>query len=207
MTSRAVVLFARTPEAEVAAKHLPLQRVALFEKLIGAWLSAAEESGATPVIACAVPDRERFDRISPHVPREYVNQIGRSFGERLANTARMCRAFSAVAIVGIDTKVVDLERVFEAVESNDAVIAPACDGGINLIAYRDPPLELLRSFAIGDASIAARCIAYFPSVQVLAASHDFDALDRDSSLQTFEGGGEPPHSKPRSVESLRAPPQ
>ena len=185
MTSRALLLFARTPEAEAAAKGLAKGAAALFEALIASWLRVAEDAGATAVIACEPAARARHSAIAPRQPRAYVDQTGKTFGERLANAAAACRNFDAVIIAGIDAPPMDLTSAFAKLESGEAdgVIAPAKDGGINGIGYAVAPLELLAGFEIGDRSLAARCIAAFDKIHILERCSDIDSPTRIRSAR------------------------
>ena len=193
MTRRAVLLFARTPEAEAAAKGLPQRAAAIFEALIRAWLRAAESGGATAVIACSPADRSRLSAIAPRCSRLYVDQAGETFGDRLAGAAAACSRFSPIVIAGIDAPPPDLQTAFEQLEHGDvdAAIAPARDGGINVIGFVTAPLDLLRSFTIGDTSLASRCLAAFDTVLRLEASTDIDspkcvqAASREGSWRQF----------------------
>jgi len=57
MTRRAVLIFARSPEAEAAAKHLPIEKAArLFRSLLDSWLDAARACGATPIIRAVLSE-------------------------------------------------------------------------------------------------------------------------------------------------------
>lgn len=177
MTRRAVILFARTPEAEAAAKRLdPRAAVPLFESVTAAWLRAAVAADATPVIACE-NNRQRFDRIAADVPRMYVDQGCGTFGARLAVVSQI--PFESILIAGIDAPPPpDLDRAFAALDDGevDGVIAPARDGGVNVIGFRTPPLELLRSFSVRDRSIRVRCVRAFARVYVLETASDIDSV-------------------------------
>src|SRR5437762_12124751 len=86
--ARAIVLFARTPEAEAASKRLRVSRTApLFAAVVASWLRAASRIGATPIVACNAADRERLAAIAPDVARLWIAQQGASFGHRLAGAA------------------------------------------------------------------------------------------------------------------------
>ncbi len=180
MTRRAVVLFARTPEAEARAKGLSARAATLFEALIASWLRAAETAGAVPVIACKPSARQRLSTIAARIPRHYVDQTGVTFGDRLAHAALAVSEFSCVLIAGIDAPPPDLDEAFEALECGDfdAVVASARDGGVNVIGFREAPIELLRSFAIDDRSIAARCFRHFERVVRLGTASDIDSVVR-----------------------------
>jgi hypothetical protein len=127
------------------------------------------------VISCASP--ARFDAIAPEVPRLYIAQRGATFGERLASTAEAAFAlgFDEVVITGIDVAPC-LGGVFEALACADAVVQPADDGGINLIALRAPERALLSSIKPRQRDVIQRCRAYFDSLVVLGGAPDIDSL-------------------------------
>jgi glycosyltransferase A (GT-A) superfamily protein (DUF2064 family) len=182
MTQRTVILFARTPEAEVAAKGLSRQAVVLFETLTANWLRATVAAGARPLISCDPESRSRFASIAAEAERDYVDQEGDTFGERVAAAASHAEdlGFRTIAIAGIDAPPpVDLERSFELLESGsiDGAIAPSRDGGVNIIAFRAVPFALLLSFEARDASIAARCVEHFARIYTFAPASDIDCVD------------------------------
>jgi glycosyltransferase A (GT-A) superfamily protein (DUF2064 family) len=181
MTRRAVVLFARTPEAEAVAKGLPLRSAALFETLIADWIRVSFAAGATAVLACTPASRKRLSRIAPELPRTYVDQGCGSFGERLAAVANAVASRSdATIIAAIDAPPHDLETAFERLESADvdAIIAPARDGGINAIGFRQAPIDLLETFTVGDADLLARCRRHFDRIYEMVPATDIDSLER-----------------------------
>jgi glycosyltransferase A (GT-A) superfamily protein (DUF2064 family) len=173
--SRAVVIFARAPEVEAAVKGLPNRFAALFDRNVAAWLRAAAAAGATPVISCAA--FARFDAIAPEIERIYIAQSGATFGERLASTAEAAFAlgFSEVLISGIDIAP-NTAGVFEALASADAVVQPADDGGINLIALHAPERALLAAIRPRQRDVVERCRAYFASLIVLGSAPDIDSF-------------------------------
>jgi glycosyltransferase A (GT-A) superfamily protein (DUF2064 family) len=177
--SRAIVIFARSPEWEAASKRLPVDRAApLFRSVLAAWLHAAVRANATAVIACSSDSRPRMESIAAGVPRMYVDQNGRTFGERLATSAAAVfdLGFQSVLITGIDVAPsVDLERAFHSLEAGRDVIAPARDGGINLIGLRAPAGELLATFSTRDGRLAERCREYFTSLDELPPACDLDS--------------------------------
>ena len=188
MTRRAVVLFARTPEAEAAAKRLSRRAIPLFQSLIARWLRAAVEAGATPFIACERSSRARFGSIATDVRREFIDQNGETFGERLANAALSVAGYETIVITGIDAPPPrDLAKAFARLETHevDAAIAPARDGGVNVIAFREVPLELLAGFVSGDTAIATHCRAAFERVHELERASDIDSF-QDIARARFE---------------------
>jgi glycosyltransferase A (GT-A) superfamily protein (DUF2064 family) len=179
--SRAIVIFARAPEREAASKRLPIERAArLFRSVIAAWLRTAERARATPVIVCPAEARKRMATIAADVPRIYVDQRGSNFGERLANSSEEVFAlgFQSVVITGIDVAPPDdLDAAFRSLEAGRCLIAPARDGGVNLIGLRSPARELLSTFAVRDPRIADRCRRFFDALEELAPSSDIDSLE------------------------------
>jgi glycosyltransferase A (GT-A) superfamily protein (DUF2064 family) len=193
--SRAVVIFARTPESEAAAKRLPRVRAsALFRSLFAAWQRAARAAGAE--LLC-------------------IEQRGNTFGERLANCAddAFARGFRAVVITGIDVVPPrGLESAFRSVEAGRAVIAPSYDGGVNLIGLCHPARDLLITFAQRNRHIAARCRAYFGAVDELPVARDIDSLDdfyealREERLPPVAVRLKPAHALRAAATITRAPP-
>ncbi|HJT16151.1 MAG TPA: DUF2064 domain-containing protein [Thermoanaerobaculia bacterium] len=168
---RALVIFARSPEGEAAAKRLPLHRAAaLFRSNLAAWMRAAHAANA--------------DVLQPA-------QRGRTFGERLANAAddAFALGYDAIVITGIDVPACDLDRAFRTMPA----IAPARDGGVNLIGLCAPARDLLLTFRPRDGHVAARCRRYFAHLHELPVArdidtiHDFNAAVCEDRLQPVAG--------------------
>jgi glycosyltransferase A (GT-A) superfamily protein (DUF2064 family) len=170
MRPRAVVLFARSPWREAAAKGLRGETAALFRKLISSWMRAA--GCAQIIVACDEVDREALDGIAPSIDRITLFQRGATFGERLANATDDAFALGCdrVIVAGIDAPPPDLEHVFKLLDEHDVVAAPANDGGVNLIALAAPAHELLASIEIGQ-----RCIEIFAGAAILDCVTDIDS--------------------------------
>src|SRR2546422_3282365 len=125
MSSRALLIFARTPEAEAAAKRLPLATAApLFRAVLKSWIVSATAAGATPIIACRSEDRRRLSAYAT-----CIEQRGSAFGERLANAAKDARklGFESVILTGIDAPPCPLETAFALLENGTDVVAPSRD--------------------------------------------------------------------------------
>jgi glycosyltransferase A (GT-A) superfamily protein (DUF2064 family) len=161
MRPRAVVLFARSPWREAAAKGLPGETAALFRKLIAAWMHAAVAAGARVIVACEDADRDGLSEIARNVDRLTLTQRGHSFGERLANAAddAFARGYEQVIVAGIDAPPPDLDGVFRLLDQHSVVAAPSTDGGVNLIGLSTPAPELLASIEVG-----VRCSHAFPLI-------------------------------------------
>jgi len=192
--SRAIVIFARSPEREAIAKKLPIDRAAaLFRSHVAAWERAARAAHAVVL---------------------RVEQKGRTFGERLANAAddAFARGYTAIVLTGIDVPAVDLEAAFRSIECGRPVIAPARDGGVNLIGLGSPARGLLSRFRQRDRGVADLCRAYFESVHELPVTrdvdtiHDFYAILCEERPQPVAGRLKPPRKQINRIESPRAPP-
>jgi glycosyltransferase A (GT-A) superfamily protein (DUF2064 family) len=172
MRARALVLFARSPWREAAAKGLRGDSAALFRRLTTAWMRSAAACGARVIVACDDADREALGRIEPSIDRLTLTQRGATFGERLANAADDAFALhhERVIVAGIDAPPPDLNRAFALLEEHEIVAAPARDGGVNLIGLRAPAHALLASIEIGQ-----RCINAFASAAILASVTDIDS--------------------------------
>jgi hypothetical protein len=66
----------------------------------------------------------------------------------------------------------DLERAFRSMP----VIAPARDGGVNLMGLCAPARDLLLTFRPRDRHVAARCRRYFARLHELPVARDIDTI-------------------------------
>ena len=166
----AIVLFARSPRREAAAKRMP-HAAPLFRAVVAAWLDAAQKHGATAVIACEDEDRLALAGIAPHVDREWIAQQGRTFGERVVAAAgEAFTRFDAVIIAAIDAPPPrDLGTAFDALRNGRTVIGPARDGGVNFIGVTSLDEELLTNLTV------RRCRERCPRLVVLHAVTDLDS--------------------------------
>jgi glycosyltransferase A (GT-A) superfamily protein (DUF2064 family) len=174
MARRAVLIFARTPETEAAAKGLPVERAApLFRTLLDSWLNAASACDATAIVAS--PTRLDVDAL-------YIAQRGASFGERLAHSCDDAwkLGFDSILIAGIDAPPPrSLDQAFAVLDRGraDVVVAPARDGGLNLIGLRSPAFEFLSTIRLRERHLLQRCRDFFPSIFILPIVSDIDSLD------------------------------
>lgn len=166
----AIVLFARSPEREAAAKRMP-SAAPLFRAVIAAWLDAAQRHGATAIIACENGDRAALARIAPHLHRQWIEQCGRSFGERVAAAAgEAFSAFDAVIVAAIDAPPPrNLGDAFDALRRGITVVGPARDGGVNFIGLTSLDADLLMRLTV------RRCRERCPRLLVLDAVTDLDS--------------------------------
>ncbi|HEX2833394.1 MAG TPA: DUF2064 domain-containing protein [Thermoanaerobaculia bacterium] len=185
MKRTAVVLFARSPEREAAAKGMRFA-APLFRRVIAAWLESASRAGATPLIACEEADLAALAAIAPSVSREWLPQRGASFGERVANASSDALSrFDAIVLAAIDAPPpACLASVLQSVAAGATVVAPARDGGINFIAFSTCDRELLSELTL------ARCRERIGSLVVLDAITDVDsrvALDAARHERAWRG--------------------
>lgn len=168
---QAVVLFARSPEREAAAKRLH-GTAPLFRAVVAAWLRKAAACGARPVIACEARDREALAAIAPEVAREWIEQRDDAFGERVCATATeaFARGFSSVVIAAIDAPPPRrLGDALQALASGTPVVGPARDGGVNFIGVTHADRALLAQLTF------ARCRKALPHALIFEAATDVDS--------------------------------
>ncbi|HUP62082.1 MAG TPA: DUF2064 domain-containing protein [Thermoanaerobaculia bacterium] len=190
----AIVLFARSPEREAAAKRMP-SSAPLFRSLAAAWLREAMRCGAAPVIACSARDREAFAAIAPDVPRAWIEQRGGAFGDRVAAVAEeaFARGLDAVIVAAIDAPPRELDRALRALSRGVAVVSPSRDGGINYIGLLAPERELLRRLAPRRRDLVRVCAGYFARLEVVGGAVDLDSRDglavvgRDRAWRAYVG--------------------
>ena len=170
MPATAIVLFARSPEREAAAKRMP-GAAPLFRAVIAAWLDAARRHGAAAVIACENEDRAAIARIAPHVDRLWIEQGAGSFDDRVvAAAAKAFATFDTVLIAAIDAPPPrDLGAALDALRRGVTVVGPARDGGVNFIGLRSFDENLLRRLTV------SRCRQLCGELLLLGAVTDLDS--------------------------------
>jgi glycosyltransferase A (GT-A) superfamily protein (DUF2064 family) len=177
MNPPAIVLFARSPEREAAAKGMR-SSAALFRAVVEKWLVAARVHGVVPVIACVAEDRASLAAIAPHVERLWIEQREQHFGARVAAAATDAFAlgFVRVILAAIDAPPHrELGRALDALARGVSVIAPARDGGINLIGLTSPERALLERFSPRRRDLVRLCRAHFRELVVLDTTTDVDS--------------------------------
>ena len=165
-----ILLFARSPEREAAAKRMPAA-APLFRAVIAAWLDAARRHGAAAAIACEDEDRAALAKIAPHVERRWIAQRGRTFGERVVAAAgEAFETFDAVIVAAIDAPPPkNLHAAFDALRNGKTVVGPARDGGVNFIGLTELNESLLQRLTL------RRCREQCPQLVVLRAVTDLDS--------------------------------
>ena len=178
MISTAIVLFARSPEREAAAKRIG-SAAPLFRAVIAAWLREAHSCGATPVVACSAMDRAALASIAPEIERQWIEQRGATFGERVVSATddAFARGFDAVIVAAIDAPPRDLREALAALERGVPVVAPSRDGGINYIGLIAPEPELLKQLEPRRRDLLDVCKRYFERIYVMRGAIDLDSND------------------------------
>jgi hypothetical protein len=157
--NRYLVLFAREPRREAREKGFGARGADLFAGFAVGWREAARRCGARLILATPPEDRVAWRHFLPeNEDALWIPQRGASFGDRLAGIARQASALPGHAVlVGGDVAPSRsaLGEAFAALERGaDAVIAPAADGGVSLVALRYADAKLLASLAPRQ-----RCVA------------------------------------------------
>ena len=156
---RFLVLFARDPAREARVKGFdPSGAEDLFASFAFGWLQAAEEAGARLVVATPAEDLAAWRaRLPSDRGILWICQRGRSFGERLEESARRValRGGSTVLVGGdVPPCARSARRAFEALERGaNAVLAPALDGGVSLVGLGAADLDLLKGLAAGSRDV------------------------------------------------------
>ncbi len=163
-----IVVFCKAPEpgqvkTRLASSVGEAEACRVHEALATRMISEAVASNLAPVELWCSPstDHPFFERFD--VPR-YLQQ-GADLGERMhcAIDGASGRA-DAVVLVGTDCPPIDrdyLDLALSSLESADAVLGPAEDGGYGLIGLRRPRLSLFSDMAWSTASVAAITVERF----------------------------------------------
>jgi glycosyltransferase A (GT-A) superfamily protein (DUF2064 family) len=182
--TRTLVLFAREPTAEAREKGLACAGgAALFRSLAQRWRDAAAKAGASLIVATPPEDLARWRAaLSESGGVSWIPQRGENLGVRLEDAAR--RAASLVnrwVIAGGDVAPSEalLNDAFEALEGGaDAVLSPAPDGGVSLLALSNADLDLLRGIRPRRRTVFGVLLEALKSrgrrVSIIRAAADFD---------------------------------
>ena len=178
--SRALLLFARSPEMEARCKGLPLRDgAALFHRIAQLWSEAAKAAGANLFLST----NEAGWAVS--VPGAVVlEQREAAFGVRLADSVEQVFAAGATAMIvaGIDTPPIPsiLNEAFLYLERHRdaAVIGPARDGGIYLLGLTRPDRDLLEGIKPRQHDVVEHCRRFLrgSTLLLLPVVSDLDSL-------------------------------
>jgi glycosyltransferase A (GT-A) superfamily protein (DUF2064 family) len=181
---RYLVLFARDPGREAREKGFGAPGEDLFATFAAGWREAARRVQARVVVAAPPEDLAAWrGRLGPDASEIlWIGQRGRSFGERLEDVARCAASLPGHAVlVGGDVAPTRraLVEAFDALEQGaDAVLAPARDGGVSLLAVPSRDSDLLATLAPRQRDVAEtlrqRLAARGRCVALVAAAPDVD---------------------------------
>ena len=191
MAPRVLVLFAREPRREALEKGLaPVAGERLFAAFAKGWIEAASRCGARVFLATPAGDRAAWRRVFPGAELLFLKQRGKSFGECLEDSARQAAALGGhVVLVGGDVAPapLGLAAAFDFLDQDaGAVIAPARDGGVSLVALHEEDLDLLGRVAPKRSDVfsrlSKRLLARGRRVEVVAPAPDVDGRRQLRSL-------------------------
>jgi glycosyltransferase A (GT-A) superfamily protein (DUF2064 family) len=192
--SRYLVLFAREPRREALAKGFGASGQDLFVAFARGWLDLARRARAQIVIATPPEDRPGWRRRLPEAAEAlWIIQAGSTFGDRLEGVARRAAKLPGAAVlVGGDVAPSEqaVLAAFAALESGaQAVVGPAPDGGVSLVALPYEDADLLRFVRPRQGRVAERLRRGLEdrgrSIIRVGSAADIDGL---STLVSFERG-------------------
>ena len=140
----AIVLFARDPRIEATHKRLVGRRsVAVHAALLAETAMRCDVVPDTDLVFAWEGDPDKAWLLQP---RAVVGQRGRTFGAKLLNAARdvLSLGYTRLVFVGADCPSIDATLIASAarkLDDVDAVLGPATDGGVNLLALRGEALD------------------------------------------------------------------
>ena len=172
---RCIVLFARAPRDEAAAKKL-IRGERFFARLLH---ETAARAAALPGVDLLVASEA-----SVPLPRgaRRVRQSGGSFGQRLesALTEARRRGYEQIVVIGGDTpglRTSDLAAAFEKLSDHEVVLGPAPDGGVYLIGLRVNPAGLFEGISWCTPRVFGQLRDRGGSVAILCEiRHDVDGF-------------------------------
>jgi rSAM/selenodomain-associated transferase 1 len=159
-----VAVFARAPVPGAVKTRLapllgPEGAAALHAGLVRQALSIATMAAVGPVELWCAPDESHpfFARCAEQFRLTLHRQVGADLGERMHGAiAAGLAAGDRVVLIGSDCPTLepaDLREAARALETQDAAIAPAEDGGYVLIALSKPVPGLFTGIAWGGAAV------------------------------------------------------
>jgi rSAM/selenodomain-associated transferase 1 len=172
MTPATLVVFARFPRAGEAKTRLAprlgpdgaadLARWMLAATWAEAQLAARAAGRRLELHGCGAPPGE-FERLLGGAA-SFVPQSGEEFGERLerAFASAFERGAARVVLVGADCPALSprhFDEALAALDSSDAVLGPARDGGWWLMGLRSSAPELFHGIAWSTPAVLAQTLA------------------------------------------------
>jgi glycosyltransferase A (GT-A) superfamily protein (DUF2064 family) len=181
---RHLILFARDPAREARAKGFGAPGEELFATFAAGWRQAARDVGAQIVIATPPEDlpawRARLGSTAGDVL--WISQSGSTLGQRVQRVLRRASQLPGRAVVvggDVAPNAGVLRQAFDALDRGaDAILAPADDGGVSLLAIPAADLDLLETLAPRQRRVAERLrrrlSARGREVEIVAAASDID---------------------------------
>lgn len=170
---RCVVVFARTPDVEARAKHMP-EAAPLFAGARARVLAAAAGSGAdvllsSPGLPAALPAGAAF-----------LLQRGQTFGDRVRNAFADARdrGYRQIVVVPGDVpglRARHLRDAFRRFRTATTVLGPSPDGGVYLLGIRGDFDPVLAGVPWCTRSVCARLAANARVAALLAPVADLDS--------------------------------
>jgi glycosyltransferase A (GT-A) superfamily protein (DUF2064 family) len=195
---RHLILFARDPGREARAKGFGARGEELFATFAAGWRQAAREVGAQVVIAAPPEDLPAWRARLGSKARDvlWISQSGPTLGQRVQSVVRVASDLPGRAVVvggDVAPDAAVLRQAFDALDRGaDAILAPADDGGVSLLAIPAADLDLLETLAPRQRGVAERLRRRLSArgrvVEVVAAASDVDGrhglrcLSRDRRL-------------------------
>ncbi|MCP4995487.1 MAG: glycosyltransferase [Gammaproteobacteria bacterium] len=160
-----ILIFAKAPEAGKVKTRLipaltPDEAAALYQQLLTDTVVKMMESRVAAVDCWCAPDGEHplFQRLSHRFGIELFIQQGADLGERMAHAANEALVqHEAVVLIGGDCPGLMSDQLQQAFtwlyQGDDAVIAPAEDGGYVLLGLRRVDHRLFKSIPWGGDQV------------------------------------------------------
>lgn len=189
----ALIIFCKAPVAGQVKTRLQTdlkaeQAAEAHRQLTLMTLERAFRRPLCPVLLCCAPDSDHpfFQQCVNKYPLTLTIQHGAELGQRMHNAfAETLSLYRQAVLIGCDCPsltVQDLQQAFEALENNnDAVIAPAEDGGYVLIGMNAPQAILFENMRWGHSKVAEE--TRHRAVQANLRLHE---LDRQWDVDTFK---------------------
>ena len=165
-----------------------IQAVAAHQQLTRLTLDRAFQQPLCDIQLCCVPDTRHsfFEQCAKDYSLILSAQRGADLGERMQNAfSDALSQYRHAILIGCDCPsltVDDLQQALTALQNGqDAVIAPAEDGGYVLIGLNNPQPALFEGMIWGNENVMAktRCRAKFASISLheLARQWDVDTAE------------------------------
>lgn len=199
MNSTRIIIFAKAPVAgRVKTRLIPAlgrQGAAdLAKEMLERTVEEALAAGLGPPELCVDPEPSDPDWAMPSASKhcELSDQGDGDLGERLERAAeRGLARFGSVLLIGTDCPALDrsvLRRLASDLQSHDAVICPAEDGGYVALGLRKCDPMLFRGIAWSTASVAKETIGRIEELGwSLAVGPTLRDIDEPADLRAVGG--------------------